>query len=171
MIERGKKRLKHAVGNDFVVWWSPSVEVDEDWLPVIVRVDLVVDDGRLVIDELCTRRRQGDPPITIEVLKSMPLVRIARRAATDPGIFTGLMKVSREAGRTVSSPATIDELRALPEHEGTAVVYRLAFFLGESPTATVAEVFGLNRATAAKRVQAARRAGLLDPTTKGKKGA
>ncbi len=64
-----------------------------------------------------------------------------------------------------------EALDDLDDHQLAALVYRLAFFLNQPPTLAVAEHFGIAKPAAAKRVQRARELGLLDPTTKGKKGA
>lgn len=58
--------------------------------------------------------------------------------------------------------------RARFDLSATAAVYRDAHAAGDSPTLAVADFFQLSRSAAAKRVQRARRAGLLPETTRGR---
>lgn len=160
----------HPVGSGFLVAWTPSVHVDVPSLDVIVELDLEVDEGRLVVQRFTAERRTGGPPVTIDVLKAMPLVGLISRAAA-AGLLGGLVRSQRVRGATYKvTPVSRHDLEELSPEEGAAVVYRGALFVGLPPTATVAEVLGLSHDVAAKRVQAARRAGLLEPTTKGRKG-
>lgn len=146
--------------------WTPRVHVELDELGVAVDADLEEEGGRLVVRRLTITSRPDGPSITSDVLKSLPVVRIPSLAVA--GALLGLLTVEK-AGRGVKlRPADLD---ALPTAERAAVVYRAAHFLGMNPTSTVADVLGLSRDVAAKHVQAARLAGLLEPTTRGKKGA
>lgn len=158
----------HRLGHGFAVMYKPEIQVEHEGLDLDLQFD--VDDGRLVVTSLCARQRAGGPPVTIDFLKSLPLVRFATTSVL--GDLGGLVQIESRGPRdhTVSS-ADVDDLSALSEVERAAVVYRAAYFFGLPPTAKVAEVLGVSHAVAAKRVQAGRRAGLLEPTTKGKKGA
>ncbi len=49
-----------------------------------------------------------------------------------------------------------------------ALVYWIAYAVGENPTAAVAEDLGVSRGAAAQRVKRARDAGYLPPTTSGR---
>ena len=154
------------LGHGFTVLWRAWYWVDADELEHSVRLELDVDGGRLVIASFAVERRPGGSPVTIEALKSMPLVGLISLAVT-AGPESGL--ASKDAGpwQLVDGEA-IDRL---PELEQVALVYRMAYFIGLSPTKAVALELELSRDVAAKRVQAARRAGLLEPTRKGQKGA
>ena len=163
-------RPPHHLGYGFALLVPPVALVDDPSLDVVVDLELDVEGDRLVITRFAVERRPGGPPITMDVLKSLPLVRLAAKAATD-GVLTGLVHVTTTNGTTTVTPAHASEIEALPEIDRTAVAYRAALFFGLPPTVTVAEMLGVSRDVAAKRVQAARRAGLLEPTTKGKKGA
>lgn len=157
----------HPLGGGFAVTWSPKVQVDDESLDVLVELELDVEDGRLVVTRFTAQRRPKGPPVTIDVLKSLPLVRLTSQAAKD-GLLYGLIRVESTGGAgTRVQPV---DLHGLPEAERAAIVYRAAHFLGMPPTAAVAEVLGISRDMAAKRVQAARSAGLLEQTTKGRKG-
>lgn len=100
--------------------------------------------GRLVLDGLSIAR--GDRPIGIDDLKSLPLVSLIQHAQTTAVSLYGLTPV-----------------------EQATVAYRYAMLFGLPPTAAVAGRLGVSHDVAAKRVQAARRAGFLPPTTKGRK--
>ena len=162
---------KFRLGSGFLLLYRDNLEVDDDELGLHVALELEVEDNRLVVTSFCARRLEGGPPVTAEALKSVPLVRWTQLAASG-GFLSGLVRSETTApGNYKATPATDDDLNKLPEVERAAVVYRGAYFVGLPPTSTVAEVLGVNKAVAAKRVQAARRAGLLEPTVKGKKGA
>lgn len=157
------------LGSGFAMGYSPSVRVDDPTVDVVVELDLDVEEGRLVVTELRAERRPDGPPVTVDVLKSLPLVSLVTRSA-EAGLMSGLVKVrSTGPGSTRIVPARPEDLEKLPDVERAAVVYRAAFLFGLPPTAAVAEALGVSRDVAAKRVQAARQAGLLEPTTKGRK--
>ncbi len=165
-LAEGDRVETYDVGSGFVVVWKPVVHVDETDLDVVVDLEVAVEDGRLVVNHFSATRRPSGPPVSIEILKRMPLVGLASRAA--PGAVLESLKRRLPGGWVVDGR---EDLQALPEPERVAIVYRAAYFLGLPPTTAVAEVLGVTREVAAKRVQAARWAGLLEPTKKGKKGA
>jgi hypothetical protein len=158
---------RHDLGDDIAVVWTPAAWLSSDELPVDVHVVLTADDGRLAIEELTIRRRD-DGAVSIDVLKSLPLAAIVATAAQAG--FGGLRRVRATAKGVRIVPLSAKDFDALSELEQVALCYRAAHFLWLAPTTTVAEQLGLSRDVAAKRVQAARLAGLLEPTTKGKKG-
>jgi hypothetical protein len=166
------------LGSGFAFLWHQRFEIDEpEAYDVALELTVEEEGGRLVISSLAAKRRLGGPPVSIEMLKAMPLVRLAREAAhraVTASPLSGLVRVEREGGPTgitTVGPANLKEMEELPEIERAAIAYRAAYFVGDSPTKAVAELLGLTHAVAAKRVQAARRAGLLEPTTQGRKGA
>jgi hypothetical protein len=166
----------HELGGGFGLVWYPAVEVDDDELDALVHLKLGVDHNRLVVDQFTARRRQGGPPVTIDTLKSMPMVRLAAAPAIDMGIEGGLVRLGTPGSGTLgpndcATPVDVDALDELPELDRVALVYRWGYFVGFAPTSVVAETLELSRSVAAKRVQAARRAGLLPPTARGQKGA
>ena len=138
---------------------------------MLIELEVDVDDGRLVIKRFCAERQTEGGAITMDSLKSLPLVSMAAMAA-QAGILSGIVRVQTTSpGNYQVDPVTAEEVEALPELERVALFYRAALFCGEAPTTWVAEALKVSRDVAAKRVQAARRAGLLEPTTKGRKGA
>lgn len=150
----------HEVGSGFAVeWWSEVIvdDLDGERLPHHLRLVREAEDDRLVCISWETIRRPNGPPITADSLKRMPVVR-AMKADAD--------KLVRLDG----TAATESDLKALSEVELVAVLYRLALFSGQNPTTYVATFIGVSRDVAAKRVQKARRVGLLAQTTIGRKG-
>jgi hypothetical protein len=168
-MARNIKDLRWAeVGDGIRVGYRPRATVDTDELPVIVELEVAEESGRLVVESLTARRRPGGPPVTIDVLKSLPMVGLVGFTAQGHAL-AGLMRVSTASdGSTVTEPMSVEQL---DEPERVAVVYRASLLFGWPPTAAVAEDLGVSKDVAAKRVQAARRAGLLAPTSRGRKGA
>lgn len=155
------------LGQGFGLLWATPVRVDDPGLEAIVTLDLAVEGDHLVVTKFTADQREGGPPITIDFLKSMPLVGLTQRAV-EGGLLNGLVR-TRTKGHL--APATAEDLASLSEVERAAVVYRAAIFIGFPPTLAVADACGWSHDVAAKRVQAARKAELLEPTTKGRKGA
>lgn len=155
----------HPVGADLAVLWHKTRRIEDPALKVDVEVEVGVEGARLVISKLTLHQRPGGPPVTIDILKSLPVARLAAEAAAG-GPLSGL---HRRKGNGWA-PARAEDLAELSEAEQAAVIYRAAYFAGLPPTAAVAEALGITNDMAAKRVQAARLAGLLEPTTKGRKG-
>lgn len=166
-------RPPYRLGHGFALLLPEEVSVDDSSLDVLVKLELDIEDGRVVVSRFCAERRPGGPPITMDILKSVPLVRL-RTFAANTGLLTGLVRISTTDGTHTVRPATAEDvaaLTALPELDRVAIVYRAALFYGYPPTVKVAEALDVSPSVAAKRVQAARRAGLLEPTTPGRKGA
>jgi hypothetical protein len=78
--------------------------------------------------------------------------------------------------RTTGAAAQVEKFtntrrKITAEHlEQVAVIYRRHAAISKRPTEAVADAFGVPRDTASKWVRRARDAGLLGPTSKGKKG-
>ena len=137
--------MRADVGCGRCASYSPEFVVQVRDLRVHCSVTLAGD--RLALAGI-TVTPPSDRALDINDLKSLPLVGIMAQA-------------QREA----------PSLNGLTPNEQAAVVYRTALLFGRPPTAYVAEMLGVSKDAAAKRVQAARRAGLLGPTTIGKKAA
>jgi hypothetical protein len=106
--------------------------------------------------------------VTADVLRQIPVARLIVRAVGSD-VLGGLVRIRETTpGSSAVTPVSVAEL---PEPIRTAVIYRTALFVNEPPTAAVAEAAGISQEAAAKRVQRAREAGLLEPTTRGRKGA
>ena len=160
----------HDLGDGFGIEWLPVISVEEVngvRLPHVLELELEVEDNRLVCVSFTAHRRANGPPVTADTLKMMPVVG-AMNAAAVASEYLGLVRVKPDGTDVRVRKLDFDEL---PELTRTSLAYRTALFLGMSPTSYVATILNVSRDVAAKRVQAARRAGLLEPTTRGKKGA
>lgn len=156
---KGRTRY-HDLGLGFAVEWNDHVEVSEvdgESLPHTLDMKLGVEGNRLVCESYSAIRRRGGSPVTAESLRRMPVA----------GATWGLLSLVRGRDRAHVTKVDLDRL---PEMERVAVGYRLAYFIGRPPTTYVAELLNVSRDVAAKRVQKARRGGLLEQTAKGKKG-
>lgn len=158
----------HPLGSGLFFRWEPKYTVDMEELPVVVELTVDEEGGRLVVTEFTARRRAGGPPVTVDVLRAIPVARLTASAVAEAR-WSGLVNEGGYRIATVTNPAGLD-LDHLPPLERVAVAYRWGYFIGENPTQWVAKVLHLSPAVAAKRVQAARLAGLLEPTTRGRKG-
>ena len=158
---------KHSLGSDLFFLWEPELSVDLPELPVVLKLKVDVEDGRLVVMELTVTRRPDGPPVSVNVLRSIPVASLTALAVAES---VGKSN-SGPSWSTVTDADALGDLTHLPELERVAVVYRWGYFIGENPTQWVAKKLEMSYAVAAKRVQAARLAGFLDPTSKGRKGA
>lgn len=158
----------HQLGSGFVFQWEPTYQVDLPDLPLLVSLTVDVEDDRLVVTDLTARRRPGGRPVTVDALRALPLARMTALAVTQAA-RNGFGNVGRDWSEVTDADA-LGDLEQLPVLDRVAVAYRWGYFIGENPTKWVAKVLSLGQAVAAKRVQAARLAGLLEPTTRGRKG-
>lgn len=67
-------------------------------------------------------------------------------------------------------PSSLDDVDDARKVGTVALVYQLAYMVGQRPTATVMKAFGLPRSTAGRLIRQARDQGLLGPTTERKAG-
>jgi hypothetical protein len=155
----------HQLGHGLAIVWFRRVHVDDPELPVLVDLELDDNGDRLVVTTLTLSARLEGPPVDADALRSIPLARLVRRAIEGPLGGPVRVESTGDGSVVVTPPGPLSEVEAV------AVAYKAALFIGEAPTAAVAEALGVSRDVAAKRVQAARRAGLLEPTSKGRKGA
>lgn len=166
MIRHHGKLTPLHLGRDYAVLYQPrfTVKGPDTGLEYDLDVSIAEEDGRLVCESFHATRRPGGPPVTAEGLARLPVVGIVARAADGFGV----VRLEQKRGGTNIKPVV--DLSKLDELERVAVLYRRAFAIGYPPTRAVAEGLDVSSAVAAKRVQAARRAGFLDPTSPGKKG-
>lgn len=108
-------------------------------------------EGRFDVVEVRVKGLE-DFTVTGEVLRKIPVERILRDYLAT----------------TVRPPREFADLG--DELVRVAAVYRIAYLAHQPPVQAVAEQLGLPASTAAKKVMAARRVGLLPPTTQGKAG-
>lgn len=135
---------------------------DYDELDYDITLCAELEDSRYVITELTARRKPNGLPITPEGLRSVATARVLEMA------LSGHIRVwtRTEDGELRGHHAwTVED-----ELVRVAGTYRIAQACGIPPTKSVAEIFNITRSAAAKKVMAARKAGLLGPTTPGKKG-
>ena len=142
---------------------------EDDDLPYAVDLEVVVRDGRLVCETLALHALEGGEPVTTEGLRRVPVTGIMRHGLVghvyepvpgEPAKFTTFAP-DPEIAR---NGPTEEALRA------AAVIYRLAYALGEGPTKAVASALELTHSTAARWVATARDRGYLGPTTQGRAG-
>lgn len=132
-----------------------------------VEVLVVAENGRLVAREVRVSRRPDGPPVTSEVIRSVPVAELTKKAARhvfgleeeeSPGSWrmTPISKISEsDAARFREAGPTSWTL------ENVADVYRIALLVGEPPTKAVETTFGIPRSTAGRWVAAAREQGFL----------
>lgn len=161
---------------------------DDGSLPYDVEFEVDLVDDRLACTELTCRRRPDGPAVTKTGVAALPLSKLQdgafrKEARSDSGLeidgsrmtvtVTSEDEPPPEAvpyaafhGRRTrqANKVTDDELRDV------AAVYREALKRGDPPTLTVAEQLVYSRATAGRRVQAARKLGYLGPAQERRKG-
>ncbi len=143
-------------------------------LPYGVTLAIVLSNQKkLEVETLSAKRLPGGPSVTSEGIRKLPVAQMVRAAA-----LRHLLKVDGQARRPARlSPAELPPASVVAEGgtsdnalEWIALVYRLAHACGEGPTKAVMDAFGLSRATAGRRVDAARSAGYLGPATERRAG-
>lgn len=128
-----------------------------------VRVDLVVElvDGRYVVTDLRASQVDGGPPIDSRQLRAVPVAEIVA-----DGVRPYVLANADGGAGGPWQPLTVgpDDVADGPSDRAirkVAQVYRYAWMCGLPPTATVAEITGLKRATAANWIGRARDRGYL----------
>jgi hypothetical protein len=104
--------------------------------------------------------RRSDPrsKLTTADLRQFPILKWVTRERM---LLTARL---RDSG----APESAEAAQQLEPNELVASIYRDAIAEGQPPTKTVAEVLGLSVAAASSRVQRARKAGRLPPTSPGR---
>lgn len=153
---------------------STVTVVAEDLHGYDVEVEVVPLRGRLTAREVRVRQRENGPPVTSEVIRSVPVARLVQEAAAQvmssstsaEGVTTSIMRQLTEEH--------VEQLRAGGPTDAAldwvAYLYRLSVAVGEPPTRTVEQVLGLPRSTAGRWVSLARQRGFLGRTESGKAG-
>ncbi len=105
-------------------------------------------------------------PVTAEAVRRLPLGTILGGMRRDLAWEAGFPGIQSDARQPVYEAATVGPRRGRPlladDLRDVAGVYRAAWFDGRPVTAAVADRFGIAQSTAAKRIRAARKAGLLE---------
>lgn len=151
------------VGGGFSL--PPAAEipaVDVDFLPFDITMKVELVEGRYECTSLTCTQKEGGEPVTTNGIRAVPIGRIIAS-----GLAGRIMKWKpnpHAEGESVGAPVGSgdDELVRI------AGVYRMAYACGLPPTGAVAEYLEVSQSVAGNRVMKARKAGLLDPTVKGR---
>lgn len=121
--------------------------------------------GRLMCSHLEVRQTPGGPPVTTDLLRSVPIMLLIKYAGA-----TVRDLVDRTTGLTTVRVLTEERRQELREAgptaatlEWVAYLYRLATVLGEPPLRSVETTFEIPRSTAGGWVAQARKRGFLGP--------
>jgi hypothetical protein len=107
--------------------------------------------------------------VTAETLRAIPFGRlIAEKRRSQESLHRYVARHAAEPERVKEALRVADAAGA--NLEGVAALYREAHALGRSARQEIAEAFDISPSTAAKRIMAARKAGLLGPARPGKAG-
>jgi len=167
-----KGKVKIAKG--FRLWREVVTSLtDYHGMDVRVTVSWSDDLHQLVVSRVDVRQPAGGDPITGEALRKFALQQVIRRSVT-VSVLAGLTPGgwSHPPGSTEERAAfglipreRVEQCQAagpVPETlEWVALIYRAAFAMGDAPTKTVREVFGISQSTAGAWVGMARKQGYL----------
>lgn len=129
---------------------------------------VVDEEGRAEVSTLTVSRREGGPAVSGAALRSIPVQGVIRQFAK----MELRLAMGAEVGEEVSALGLIptkevERLRALgplaETLEAVAKVYRLAEFVGDAPTKSIEDCFGISRSTAGAWIGRARSAGFIPP--------
>ena len=143
-------------------------------LPYLVRLEIVLSkQKKLEVEKMTAEKLPRGPSVTSEGIRKLPVAQMVRDAA-----LKRLLQVDGQGKRSARlSPAQLPPAEVVAEGgtsdnalEWIALVYRLAHACGMGPTKAVMDAFDLSRATAGRRVDAARNAGYLGPATERRAG-
>lgn len=133
-----------------------------------VEVEVVVEAGRLVAQEVRVRRTPNGPPVTSEAIRAVPVAALTKSAAAH------VVEMEEQQDGVVLSPrghlypkyaARLRENGPTSETlEWVTYLYRVGLLMGEPPTKLVGTAIGIPRSTAGRWVAAARKQGLLGPS-------
>lgn len=144
-------------------------------LPYLVGLEIVLSkQKKLEVERMTAEKLPRGPSVTSEGIRKLPVAQMVRDAALQV-----LFQVDGQAAKRSArlSPARLPPAEVVAEGgtsdnalEWIALVYRLAHASGMGPTKAVMDAFDLSRATAGRRVDAARNAGYLGPATERRAG-
>jgi hypothetical protein len=117
-----------------------------------IRARIAPIDGTYEVVSLTLQCESGAVPA--EALRQLPLRTLVREA-----VWSELRNVN--LGLVISPPEGEDRSREATQLRDVAVTYQLARLIGDPPTVAVQNKLKVSRATAARRVAAARKAGFL----------
>jgi hypothetical protein len=140
--------------------------IDDPQLPVVVELDVDVQDGRYVATRMTLVARKRTQPVSSDTLRMIPISELVTRAA-----------VQAPVGTSHASPLgdkTAAEIRAMgltdDVLEAIASTYRMAVLCNIPATEAVAERLEVSRATAGRWIARARERGYLAPARVGQSG-
>lgn len=152
------------VGAD--LWAPPRIRVDitdvED-LPVDVHAELRLDGARYVVAELAVRQREGGPPITGELIRTIPVQTLVRGGIADVATMgtrafrTSVALGPEEHARLAGDGPTDETLRWV------ARIYVQAQLAGEPPTKAVKDTLRIPLSTAGYWIRRTKDKGFMDP--------
>jgi len=174
MREQSKARKSKGqvtIGKGFQLWREVVTELfDYHGMDVTATVTWSDDLHQLVVSRLDIHQPEGGAPITAEAIRHIAVHQIVRRSLTvsvTDGLMPGsIVELGQErAAFGLISKEQVGRCRVagpVPETlEWVARLYRAALAIGDPPTKTVREVFGLSSSTAGAWVGAARKQGYL----------
>jgi hypothetical protein len=135
----------------------------------------VNDLGQAEVASLTVSQREGGPAVSGTSLRSIAVQSVLRQFAK----MELQLSLQIEAGQDVSALGLIptrdvERLRGqgpVPETlEAVAKVYRLAEFVGDAPTKSIEEAFGISRSTAGAWIGRARSGALIPPVPQPESG-
>jgi hypothetical protein len=127
---------------------------DEPGQPYNLKLDVELRDGRIGCEHLEATRKENGQPVSSAGMRAIRIGAIVRNA-----VLEHTYAVARWKGDA--------ERRDWPLRDDlptVAAAYEVLYALGENPTAEIARRLGLSWSSAAKRVAACRREGLLGPS-------
>jgi hypothetical protein len=158
-----------SLGGGLAVPRRLRLTADKLELPYLVKLEVVLEAGRFICEQLTCSRRKDGPPVTGEGIRALPIASMIRR-----GVEPEVLNAQRVDADTVKlTPIEIPDRLTGPTPEAlraVAVIYRLAYATGSPPTKAVMDRFGLPRSTAGRWVARARDAGLLGAASPRKAG-
>jgi hypothetical protein len=125
-------------------------------IPLEVEINAEVVDGRMVARTItCTAT--GGAKLSTELLRQVPVANLVRAGTFSGPGFMSLVGTDIEALKATGP--TDETLKVV------AKLYRLAYVIGDPPTASVRTSFDVSKSTAARWVQLARHRGFLGPAS------
>lgn len=152
MAPRNARQPKSSVSLDQIARFR-----DDNGFEWTVGAELKVIDGRTEITAISIWNEERATPLTRRVLRDIQLERLFRQSIVKDernGLRT--IKRTKPVSAHKGRPHTNDELAAVAD------IYMAAFRAHEPVQRCVADALGISVSTAAKRIMAARRQGLLD---------
>jgi hypothetical protein len=165
------RKGKVTIAKGFKLWREVVIELsDYHGMNADVTVSWSDELRQLVVSRIDVRQPEGGDPITTEALRQIAVHQIARRSLIEsvksgltPG---GRVEIGQErAAFGLITREQVEQCRAAgpvsETLEWVALLYRAGFAMGDGPTKTVREVFGISQSTAGAWVGAARKQGYL----------